>query len=369
MNNSAGARLESLDVFRGATVAAMILVNNPGSWSHIYGPLRHADWHGWTPTDFIFPFFLYIVGVAITLSQRDGAPRAELYSKIARRTLILFGLGLFLNGFPFFELSTLRIMGVLQRIALCYFCAAILHRETGWRGQAFCAGALLLGYWAAMALIPVPELGAGSLDKGKNLAAYFDSLFLDGHMWSVTKTWDPEGLLSTVPAVATTLMGVLTGHWLAAPAGPGRKVSGLLGAGIAGLCLGAAWGCLFPINKNLWTSSYAIFMGGWAALFLAALYWAMELRGWRFGTAPFVAFGRNAIAVYVLSGVLAKTLTVIKPWEVAGKAIAVKQIIYENAFASWLGPINGSLGYALAFLTLLYGLMWLLHRRKIYLKI
>jgi predicted acyltransferase len=211
-------RLTSLDVFRGATIAGMILVNNPGSWSYVYPQLRHADWHGWTFTDLIFPFFLFIVGVAIVFSFSRrvelGYSRVKLFGKVVRRTIILFALGLFLNGFPEFNFSTIRIMGVLQRIAICYFFASVIYLTSSVRWQAFWSFALLFIYWGLMEFVPVPGIGAGLYEKGRNFAAYVDSLILKGHMWSATKTWDPEGIVSTIPAISTTLFGVLTGHWL-----------------------------------------------------------------------------------------------------------------------------------------------------------
>ncbi|MGB5290656.1 MAG: heparan-alpha-glucosaminide N-acetyltransferase domain-containing protein, partial [Lysobacterales bacterium] len=200
---SGNKRLLSLDFFRGITIAAMILVNNPGSWAHVYPPLLHAQWHDWTPTDLIFPFFLFIVGVSINLAfsgKKDSqVPAKDLYGKIIRRTLILFALGLFLNGFPFFDLASLRIPGVLQRIAICYLVASLLFLHCGARVQALWAVAFMLIYWAAMQWFPVPGIGAGSYEKGANFSAWVDNLFLHGHMWSESKTWDPEGIFSTLP--------------------------------------------------------------------------------------------------------------------------------------------------------------------------
>ena len=224
-------RLLSLDFFRGSTILAMILVNNPGSWSHVYPPLLHAKWHGWTFTDLIFPFFLFIIGVAIVyaFSKRisSGAPKIDLYKKIIRRTLIIFALGLFLSGFPYFDFSTIRIMGVLQRIAICYLVASIIYLHTDWKGQLGWAIGLMLAYWAMMEWIPVPGVGPGSYEKGANFAAYIDSMFLEGHMWSVSKTWDPEGIISTIPAISTTLFGVLTGHWMRSDKNPIEKAKKL----------------------------------------------------------------------------------------------------------------------------------------------
>src|SRR5918911_165925 len=219
-------RMASLDVFRGLTIAGMILVNNPGSWEHIYSPLEHAAWHGLTPTDLVFPFFLFIVGVSITLAlgkrAERGGPRRDLYVKIFRRTLLIFALGLFLTGLPFDDLSTWRIPGVLQRIAVCYLCASLIFLNTSWRTQTIIAAALLVFYCLLMTMTPVPGFGAGNLTMEGNLAAYVDRAVLGRHTWK--PLYDPEGILSTVPAVVTTLCGVLTGHLLRSRRTPLEKL-------------------------------------------------------------------------------------------------------------------------------------------------
>ncbi|HKJ93824.1 MAG TPA: DUF5009 domain-containing protein, partial [Longimicrobiales bacterium] len=298
-----GTRLTSLDAFRGATIAAMLLVNNPGTWAHIYAPLEHARWNGWTPTDLIFPFFLFIMGVALTFSlgrrQERGAGRADLMEKIVRRSIILMGLGLVLHGFPSYHLATLRIPGVLWRIGLAYLFAAPLAVYAGWRLQAAVAGALLLGYWALQTLVPVPGAGAGVLQPGMDLGAYIDrAVFGTQHLWPQSVTWDPEGLLSTLPAIGTVITGILAGHWIRSARSRPRIALGMLGAGAVGLALGWLWGLVFPINKSLWTSSYVLFTSGFALVLLAACYWAIDIRGWRRWATPFVAFGMNAIAAY-----------------------------------------------------------------------
>src|SRR5262249_2928801 len=254
----------------------MVLVNNPGTWRAVYAPLRHADWHGWTPTDLVFPFFLFIVGVAIPLAlgrrRAAGAPRGRLAVRILRRAAVIFALGLLLHAIPSFELSTLRIPGVLQRIAVCYLAAALVYLVTGWRGQGALAAVLLVGYWAALVLVPVPGGSAGDLGKEGNLAAWLDRALLGPHIWRVARVYDPEGILSTVPALATTLFGVLPGTFLASGRPAARTARGLLVAGVAGIAIGLAWGRSLPINKSLWTSSYAVFTAGAALLVLAACY-------------------------------------------------------------------------------------------------
>jgi predicted acyltransferase len=366
-------RMVSLDVFRGITIAGMILVNNPGSWAHVYGPLRHAEWHGWTPTDLIFPFFLFIVGVAITLSLEGRIGRGEdqlkIVLKILRRTIILFALGLFLNAFPDFEMSTLRIPGVLQRIAICYFFASLIFMKTGVSGQTAAAIVLLAVYWLLMKLVPVPGYGAGILEKDGNLAAYLDSLLLEGHMWGQTKTWDPEGVLSTIPAMATTLLGILTGHWLRSGRGIEEKIRGLLIAGIAGVAIGYVMNIWFPINKNLWTSSYVVFTAGMALLFLGACSWLIDGKGVKRPFLPFIIFGVNPITVYVLSGIGADLMALFRVAQPDGPSITLKRFIYENMLASWAGPLNGSLFFALAYVLFWLVPMAILYRRRIFIKI
>src|SRR5215813_7624894 len=248
-------RLVSLDVFRGMTVAAMLLVNDPGTWSAVYPPLEHAEWNGWTPTDLVFPFFLFIMGVALefSLASRRNAtasvtPNPQVMRHVVYRTLIIFALGVFLHVAPLFHLSRMRIMGVLQRIALCYFFAALLTLKTGLRTRIAAVAVLLLGYWALMTLVQVPGYGAGHLDPEGNLAAYIDRALMNGHLWR--PRWDPEGWLSTLPSIATTLLGGFVGKWLSSSATPSKKILGLVLAGVAGLAVGELWNIWFPINKN-----------------------------------------------------------------------------------------------------------------------
>jgi predicted acyltransferase len=379
-------RLVSLDVFRGATIIGMILVNNPGSWSHIYPPLRHAPWHGWTPTDLIFPFFLFIVGVAITLAYAKrlsrGAPRAELVGKAARRALTLFGLGLFMAAYPFVTFSpefglssnvtSIRIMGVLQRIALCYFAATLLALYTRIRTQQIVLVGLLLAYWGLMAWIPVPGHGAGQLDTpGATLAAYLDRLILGTeHLWSQSATWDPEGLLSTLPAVGTTLFGVWAGRLLLAGEDDDhRRAARLLVRGVALVIVGYVWNGFFPINKSIWTSSYAVFTAGQAFCALGLCYWIVEARGRTGWTTPFVAYGVNAITVFVLSGLLAKTLALVKVPGAGGASISLKSYLFQNVFLAVASPVNASLLYALCWIAGWFVFLYALYRRGFVIKV
>jgi len=344
------SRLLSLDAFRGLTIAAMVLVNNPGTWVAVYAPLKHAAWHGLTPTDVIFPFFLFIVGVAIPLSRPTAG-------RVLRRAAVIFALGIVLNGLPRFDWATIRIPGVLQRIAVCYLIAALLFLTTGWRTQAIVTAALLLGYWGAMTLVPVPGYGRGDLGPEGNLAAWLDRGLLGPHIWRAARVYDPEGILSTVPAVATTLLGMLTGRWVQSARPTLAITRGLILAGVIGTALGAAWGVWFPVNKALWTSSYAVLTAGLALLVFAACYAAIEIRGWRRWATPFVVLGVNALALFFLSTLLAHVLTLIH----VGNG-HLQKWVFERAFAPWAAPVNASLAYAGTYVLVWWGGMWLLYR-------
>ncbi|MBA2527460.1 MAG: DUF5009 domain-containing protein [Pyrinomonadaceae bacterium] len=373
LTRGATDRLISLDVFRGLTIAGMVLVNNPGSWNHIYWPLAHAEWHGWTPTDLIFPFFLFIVGVAIPLAfgrrVDAGGTQRDLYLKVIKRTLIIFALGLFLNGFPYFNLSTIRIPGVLQRIAVCYLLASIIFLKTRVRTQIIIVAALPLVYWLVMARLSAPGFATGDLSKEGSVASFIDRVVFGSHIWSQGKVYDPEGLLSTIPALATTLLGVLTGHWLRQTKSDYEKVAGMFVAGICCLVIGWAWNPFFPINKSLWTSSYVLFTGGLALQLLAFCYWLIDIKNYRAWAKPFVVFGVNAFALFVGSGLMGKLMAIIKIPLADGSQPALKNLIYSGLFAWWAPPQIASLAFAIAFILLWLGLMWILYRRKISIKV
>ncbi|HEY5885841.1 MAG TPA: DUF5009 domain-containing protein [Pyrinomonadaceae bacterium] len=366
-------RLISLDVFRGITIAGMVLVNNPGSWSTIYWPLAHAEWHGWTPTDLVFPFFLFIVGVAIpiALSKRldAGGGRRDLYFKIARRTVIIFALGIFLAGFPYFNLSTIRIPGVLQRIAVCYLFASIIFLNTKVRAQIIIVVALTVLYWLLMTKLHVPGFANGDLSKEGSLASFIDRTIFGPHIWRQGKVYDPEGLLSTIPAIATTLIGVLAGEWLRSARSAHEKAPGLFAAGVVCMVIGWTWNPFFPINKSLWTSSYVFFSGGLGLLFLALCYWSIDIKKITWWTKPFVVFGVNALVLFVASGVMARLLGLIKVTASDGSQISLQSWIYTTAFLSWLPPYRASLAYAIVFILVWLGLMWVLYRRRIFIKV
>ena len=371
----AAERLHSLDVFRGATIAAMLLVNNPGTWAAVYPPLRHAEWHGWTPTDLIFPFFLFIAGVAMAFSfgklLARGETRGRLLGKSAKRAAILFALGLVLHSYPWigYDYSHLRIPGVLQRIALAFLAASVVVLWSGWRGRIGAIVALLLGYWAVMSWVPVPGIGPGVLEPGQDIGAYLDrAVFGTDHLWSSSRTWDPEGLLSTLPAVASVLLGVVTGEWLRSGRPRREIVRGLVVAGTAGVVLGLLWDRLFPINKALWTSSFVVLTAGMAALGLALCYWVVDVKGYRRWSLPFTVFGVNAIAAYFLSSLMAQEIGMARLGGEGGDS-TVKGWVFENAFASWLSPVNASLAFAVAFVLFWTGVMWLFYRRRIFIKV
>jgi predicted acyltransferase len=366
----APARLLAVDALRGLTVAAMVLVNNPGTWSAVYAPLQHAAWHGWTPTDMVFPFFLFVVGVSISLALGPPLERrvAGLTLRVLRRAAVIFALGLLLHALPFFPIADLRIPGVLQRIAACYLLAALLVLGTGgargWRVQASVTGALLVGYWLLMTRVAAPGYVAGDLSPEGNLAGYVDRLILGPrHIWQATRVYDPEGILSTLPATATTLLGVLAGHWLRAGrsgARPGMGiVGGLAAAGLAATALGSLWGLSFPVNKPLWTSSYALLMAGLAALVLAACHWAIEVHGRRGWAGPFAVLGVHALTLFFLSSLMAKLLFIVR---VGAGGPRLQAWVFEHGFAPWAAPVNASLAYALGYVLLWWGLMWALDR-------
>lgn len=350
-------RLSSVDALRGLTMAGMVIVNNPGTWDAIYWPLEHAEWNGWTPTDLIFPLFVFLVGVSLTLSNQTLIARA---TRILERGLLIILLGLAMAGFPFFNPSRWRIPGVLQRIGLCYLAAAFVYRRT--RHVAVLASlvaAILLVYWILLA-------GYGDLTPEGNLGARIDRALMGGHLWR--PDWDPEGLLSTLPAIATALIGVIAGLWIRSPGSGERKVNILALAGVALVAAGQAWHAVFPINKQLWTSSYVLLTAGAAAILLAACMYAIDVRGFHAWSRPFVILGRNAITLFVVSGLIAKLLIIIQVPSGGGSRASLQWLIYSRGFA-WMGSDKiASLSYALVFLALMYWPCHVMYRRGIFLR-
>ena len=389
----ASERLVALDVFRGATIAGMLLVNDPGTWSAIYPPLEHAPWNGWTPTDLIFPFFLFIVGITTHLSLRKRQPDA-MVPKIIRRGLLIVLVGLLLNAFPFFwwgkiagnpdpnfwdrvvyRVEHLRFMGVLQRIGIAYMAAALLTLRTTKRQQIAIVTAILVGYWIVMTLVPVPgtgTIGAFVLDQPANtLEAWSDrAIFGMNHIWSGSKYWDPEGLLSTFPAIATAMLGIFAGGWIAEKRRPLLdRIVGLYGVGCLAMVGGSLWSWVFPINKNLWTSSYVIFTAGFACVVLATCLWLVDVRhisGW---TKPFIVYGVNPLIAFVGSGLMARLTDSLLKINVGGKPVSWHQASYQLWFEPFFPEKFASLLWALCFVALWLGILSLLYRRNIIVKL
>lgn len=374
-------RLLSLDFFRGATVAAMILVNNPGDWGHIYSPLEHAEWHGCTPTDLVFPFFLFIVGVSIAYAmsskKTDPSTHNQTIFKAFKRSLILFGLGLFLSLFPkvftdpIEAFQTVRIPGVLQRIAVVFFICSVLFLKNSEKGLFRIAVVILAVYWAMMTFLPVPGVGYANLEKETNLGAWLDrTLLSEAHLWKMAKTWDPEGIFSTVPAIATGLFGVLTGIYLRRKdIDEPTKVAWLFSAGIAAVVAGLLWGLAFPINKSLWTSSYVLFCAGLAIMLLALSYWIIDIKRYSAFTPPFVAYGVNAITVFFLSGLIPRLLNMIKISNADGSISGLQSWLYDNFFKPNFTPVNASLAWAICFNLFWFIILWIMYRKKIIIKV
>ncbi len=316
----------------------------------------------------MFPFFLFIVGVSIPLAfgkrLESGGSKRDLYLKIIKRTLIIFAIGLFLNGLPYFNLAEYRIPGVLQRIAVCYFFASIIFLNTKVRTQVAIAIGLLIFYWLIVKLVPAPGFAAGDLTKEGSLPSYVDRIVFGKHVWAQAKVYDPEGFLSTIPAIATTLIGVLTGTWLRTEKTRYEKAAGMFVVGAVCVAVGWAWNSFFVINKALWTSSYVLFTGGLALQFLSICYWLIDIKGYRRWAKPFEVFGLNAIALYVVADVIAVALGFLK---VGG--VSLGSWIYTHMFASWASPNNASLAFAISFVLVCLGLMWILYRKNIFLKV
>jgi predicted acyltransferase len=359
-------RLLSLDAFRGFTIALMILVNNPGSWDHVYPPLLHAKWNGLTPTDLVFPFFLFIVGVSIVLAYSKrlalGADKSDLVKKIIFRSLKIFAVGIFLNLCPDFDFTNLRIAGVLQRIAIVFLICSFLYLNFDWKSLAKIGAAILVLYWIVMALVPVPGLGVPSLEPGNNIAAWIDSILLPGRKYQVT--WDPEGLLSTLPAIGTGIAGMLAGVMIVSKLQIEKKVIWLFTLGFIALLIGIMWDWTFPINKNLWTSSFVLYTAGAASMTLAALIFFVDMLHINKWVKPGLIFGANAIAVYVLAGLIPDLFHRIK---IGGYSLA--GWIMETQSAIGIPPKLASLIYAICFLGICYLFALLLYRKKIFIKL
>jgi predicted acyltransferase len=384
------ARLVSLDVFRGVTVAGMILVTNPGTYSAVYWPLLHANWNGWTLTDMIFPSFLFIVGVAMTLSfaarTARGETRRSLALHLLQRAVILVLIGLFLNAFPYFDLHTLRIPGVLQRIALCYLGGGLLYLALMPKAGSDSGSstrrrvlilttvvvALVAGYWLTLRFAPVPGFGPDRLDSLGNLGAYIDrTVFTTRHMWPYGTTagygvtFDPEGLLTTLPATANLLVGLLAGETLRTKQSGARKVIGFALTGLVLLLAGLALNSLLPVNKKIWTSTFVILSSGFSLMALAACYWIVDLRRWRRWALPALVFGTNAILAFALTNIITALTDVIH----VHPGLSLHQWLHETLFLPWLNPVNSSLAYALMLVGINLAIVSLFYRKRIFLRI
>jgi predicted acyltransferase len=379
--SATSSRLVSLDAFRGFTIAAMVLVNNPGDWRHLYAPLEHATWNGWTFTDCIFPFFLFIGGVAMALSlgrlAAAGADKPRLLAKLAKRAMLIFLIGFLLNFMPYFNVEKVRIPGVLQRIALCTLLAAPIVVYCGWRLQLAVIAGLLALYSVLMLCVPVPGVGAGVLEPGHDFGAWVDRSLLGKHLWVQSKTWDPEGLVSTLPALCSQLFGVLAGRWLASGVNRGRQVAGLIAAGIVCIAIGAILDTvLMPINKSLWTPSYCLLMTGLACLAFAAFYWPLDVspsaRVRTFAarwTRPFIIYGMNALFIFAFSGFIAKMLGYVKFAQPDGSLRTLGQALYAPIAALPIGAVNTSLLHAVLFDACMFLIAWGMWRKRWFVKV
>ncbi len=381
----------------------MLLVNDPGSWGHIFPPLEHAPWNGWTPTDLIFPFFLFIVGITTTLSltarRARGDNDAALMRQVFRRGAIIVALGLFVSWFPGFtwgpvtgiadpslldrirdRMLHVRGPGILQRIGIVYIVAALIALRTSLRTQLIGIAGILVGYWVLMTLVPVPDsgkLGWMVMDQPPaTLAAWFDRLLLDwsswgagNHIWAQSVTWDPEGPLSTLPAIATTLLGVIAGRWIVTDRSLSDRLVGLLAVGAILAAVGCAWGWVFPINKNLWTSSFVLLTAGLGALTLGTCLWLIDSLGARRWSTPFMIYGMNPIVAFVGSDMMARLIYSVITVPSPSGPVPVETAIYRSAFASWLDPRLASAAFAVSFVLLWLAVLTLLYKRRIFVKV
>jgi len=416
-------RLISLDVLRGLTIMLMTIVNNPGDWGHVYGALLHAEWHGCTPTDLVFPTFLFIVGVSVVLATTNKNLNTNTLQKIITRTFRILCLGLFLNffskiqafgleGMPllgirllvtgivvtalfgnydrrlqfysaagiflimmvlafggFADYETVRIPGVLQRIAVVYLIISFLYIKTDWKTQAVTGITLLMVYWALMTLIPVPGVGGPNFDKGTNLAAWLDHYLLPGHLWVTSKTWDPEGILSTLPAIGTGIAGLLAGTLLTNHFPKDKKALYLLAGSVLAIVVGLLWNLVFPINKALWTSSYVLYAAGIASACLVVLYYVIDVLGISGWTKFFVIFGVNPMVVFFFSGIIPRVLSSVqidKPGSPTHEVIGLQSYFYQFILAPHFSdPFNASLAYALIYLALWFVILYVLYRKNL----
>ncbi|MCV9932583.1 DUF5009 domain-containing protein [Flavobacterium sp. LS1R47] len=419
-------RLISLDVFRGFTILLMTIVNNPGSWASIYPPLEHAEWHGCTPTDLVFPFFVFIMGTAIPFAMPTKHFDLGIFNKILVRSLRIFCLGLYLAYFSRIQLFGLegipllllrlaitfgvayallgnftlkiktylvlgifaillflayskieayqdvRIPGVLQRIGIVYFFASLLYLKTNLKTQLLIVASILLGYWILMAFVPVPGFGAPNFEKGTNLAAWLDNLLLNGHLWSYSKTWDPEGVLSTLPAIGTGILGMFIGQILNLQIPKIEIVKKLAITGIILIITGLLWDIIFPINKSLWSSSYVLYTAGIATICLTLLYYIIDVANYKKWTKLFLIWGVNPMIVFFFSGIIPRVLSSIKVQnpEIATEEINLQTLIYKfEIVPCFENPLNSSLAYAISYAIFWSLILWVFYKKKMIFKV
>ncbi|WP_373511167.1 acyltransferase family protein [Persicitalea sp.] len=425
-------RLLSLDVLRGLTIMLMTIVNNPGDWGNVYAPFLHAEWHGFTPTDLVFPTFLFIVGITTVLATPRKVLDRAVWEKILTRFLRIFSLGLFLNFFSkirlfglegvglllvrllitalvvvalfgqydrrrqlyvalgifvllfvlafggFADYQNVRLPGVLQRIAVVYLVVSLLYLTTSVSTQTIVGVVILLAYWAIMTLVPVPGIGVANVEKGTNLAAWVDYLVIPNHLWVTSKTWDPEGILSTLPAIGTGIAGLLTGALLTANFSKQKKFGYLLVGGVAGILLGLLWSPTFPINKALWTSSYVLYAAGIGLVLLALLYFVIDYKEIKNWIVPFLVFGVNPMVVFFFSGIIPRALSAIKVVNPArptsggpaNDSIGLQNYLYNFQIAPHFSdPMAASLAGALIYLVIWFVILYVFYRRKMIFKV
>lgn len=365
-------RIISLDIFRGLTIMAMIIVNTPGSWSYAYPILRHSEWNGCTPTDLVFPFFIFAMGFAAVLSitkrLQKGTSKQKLVLQLLRRSAIIFILGLIINSFPFNDLANIRIPGVLQRIAIVNLVCGLFLIYSDIKVIWFVSAIILSGYWALMTLVPVPDFGPANLEPTTNLAAWLDRLLIGKHVWGYTKLYDPEGILSTLPAIVSGLIGVLAGNSFMKSKSENDKLIYLLVYGNILIISGMAWGLLFPINKQLWTSSYVLYTSGLAMVVLGIIYWVADIKRIRQFAPPFLAFGTNPIIAYFGSEIGIIAIGMIQVQTTTSK-VSLYDWLFVQYQSIGLSPINASLLGALLYTGFWLLVVGIMYRRHIIVKI
>ncbi|MBS7233254.1 DUF5009 domain-containing protein [Flavobacterium psychroterrae] len=419
-------RLISLDVFRGLTILLMTIVNNPGDWGNVYPPLLHAEWHGCTLTDLVFPFFIFIMGVAVPLAMPEKIYDTSTFNKILVRSLRMLCLGIFFNYFGKIQLFGLdgvplligrliitiavgyalmgsfsskvknilafsiliiylflaysgiesyqdvRLPGVLQRIAIVYFVVSLLYLKTSQKTQIITGIVLLVGYWAIMTLIPVPGIGEANLEKGTNLAAWVDSIFLKGHMYRGTVTWDPEGILSTIPSIVNGIIGLLIGQILQREITKTQKATKIAIAGIALIIAGLLWNIVFPINKSIWTSSYVLYTTGLAATFLALLYYIIDIADYKKVFKPFLIWGVNPMIVFFTSQIIPQALVMIQFKNPHNPEEQINLLTYLYTFGIapfFSNPMAASLAGALVYVGIWTFILWIFYKNKLIFKV